>query len=405
MKILRLTSIYPVYVRQFYANRPGLEHASYAEQKAAFAADAFSSTGAWVSALNGQGSEAEEIIASVEPLQRAWARENGLKLDVDLRGVAVEQVKRYCPDVLWADSDDAELVKSLRDEGPRLKLILGWVGSALPPGPIWKHVDLTLSCAPEAVARLRALGMSAEHLDHAFDSRVLEHLAAREPRFDLSFIGQIVRGTEFHLERERILEALVDSVEIDVFSPTPEASVLRDYLRFFAKSGAWTAARFLTEARIPTAMLDRLPLVRNALHWRSPPALSVSPKLRGRIRSGVFGLEMFQLLRDSRIVLNIHADSSPTHASNMRLFETTGVGSCLLTDWRGNLAELFEVDKEIVAYRSPEECVEKVKWLLARPEARRSIAEAGQRRALRDHSIERRAEKLVLLVKEWMRNR
>jgi spore maturation protein CgeB len=103
------------------------------------------------------------------------------------------------------------------------------------------------------------------------------------------------------------------------------------------------------------------------------------------------GLDMYQTLRDSKIGLNCHADSSPTYASNFRLFEVTGVGSCLLTDWKRNLPELFDPDSEVVAYHSIPECLEKIRWLRDHDAERRKIAEAGQRRCLRDHTHEKRA--------------
>jgi spore maturation protein CgeB len=108
---------------------------------------------------------------------------------------------------------------------------------------------------------------------------------------------------------------------------------------------------------------------------------------------------MYQKLRDSRIVLNTHIDISVTNASNMRLFEGTGVGSCLLTDWKANIRDLFEPDSEVVTYRSAEECVEKVRYLLAHEDERRAIAAAGQRRALRDHTYERRAAQLDEIIR------
>ena len=43
-----------------------------------------------------------------------------------------------------------------------------------------------------------------------------------------------------------------------------------------------------------------------------------------------------------------------SYANNMRLYEATGVGALLVTDWKENLGEMFEPGKEVVAYRSPE---------------------------------------------------
>jgi len=97
-------------------------------------------------------------------------------------------------------------------------------------------------------------------------------------------------------------------------------------------------------------------------HFSSPPGgaygplgnlvgagpLDEVPGVFGSHRSGAGDVPV---LKGSKVVLNIHADSSPRFASNMRLFETTGMGACLLTDGRKNLTELFEPGIEVAEYR------------------------------------------------------
>jgi spore maturation protein CgeB len=112
----------------------------------------------------------------------------------------------------------------------------------------------------------------------------------------------------------------------------------------------------------------------------------------------LYGIAMFQKLHDSRVTLNTHLDASVGSASNMRLYEATGVGACLLTDWKANLKELFEPDVEVVVYRDSLECVAKYRELIADEPRRRRIAQAGQRRAMRDHTVAHRAEQLHELL-------
>ena len=59
-----------------------------------------------------------------------------------------------------------------------------------------------------------------------------------------------------------------------------------------------------------------------------------------------WGRQMYQVLLRSKIVLNHHGDIAP-YANNLRLFEATGMGALLLTDWKENLEEMFEPGKEI----------------------------------------------------------
>ncbi len=110
---------------------------------------------------------------------------------------------------------------------------------------------------------------------------------------------------------------------------------------------------------------------------------------------------MFQQLRNSRVVFNNHIDISPVSASNMRLFETSGVGACLITDWKENLADLFEPDVEVLTYRTAAECAEKVKYILEHETKRREIAEAGQRRTLREHTFENRVAEVDDIIRDF----
>ena len=112
---------------------------------------------------------------------------------------------------------------------------------------------------------------------------------------------------------------------------------------------------------------------------------------------------MFQTLRDSKVTYNNHIDVSPRSASNMRLFEATGIGTCLVTDWKENISELFEPEKEVVTYRSIDECAEKIRWLLENPAERDAIGKAGQARTLKDHTFSSRAALLDDIFKRYVR--
>jgi spore maturation protein CgeB len=97
------------------------------------------------------------------------------------------------------------------------------------------------------------------------------------------------------------------------------------------------------------------------------------------------------------VTLNHHG-SIPPYANNCRLYEATGVGSFLLTDWKENLHEMFEPDKEVASYRTDEECAEKIACYLEHSEERERIAHAGQERTLREHTYGQRMAQLLDLV-------
>ncbi|MFY9314116.1 MAG: glycosyltransferase [Burkholderiales bacterium] len=405
MKLLYLTPLYPAYIRSFYEARPDLATASYGEQMAAFDQHAFAWVGAWPGALAPHGVEVREILCNVPALQRAWAAERNAALaaGADLDAITVAQVAEYGPDVLFFDHADGALLRRIRQAAPGLRLTIGWVGGTVPESEVPRELDLVLSCAPESVQWLRARGYRSELLQHAFNDKVLPFVAERPKRHDLAFFGQIVTHSAFHRNREITFERLIDAgLALEIFSPSYEFG-RRDDWRALKRIGAWHAARGLQAAGLPVSAIARLPWIGPAASWRHKPARPVSAKLRPRLRPALFGLDMYQAIAESRGVLNVHADASTAFASNMRLFETTGVGGCLVTDWKENLKDLFEPDREIVTFKSIEECVEKSAWLLAHPAEAASIGRAAKARTGREHSFARRAEVLHGYIRAALR--
>ncbi|MCA1641772.1 MAG: glycosyltransferase, partial [Acidobacteria bacterium] len=290
----------------------------------------------------------------------------------------------------------------LRDENPSLRLILGWCGAPYSDPSVFRACDAVLSCVPELVEHFRAEGHRCHHLDHAFEPRILERLdLTAEPSVDFSFIGSIVNQRRFHLGRERLLTDLVERTDLRIWSEVEQATP-RDRRREWARKWSRGGVRWAERVGVPPAFLASAPLVWRATNFASRPAPAplVGNRVARRARPPLFGLDMFRQLRASRVALNTHIDISTDNASNMRLFEATGVGACLLTDWKANLPRLFEPDTEVVTYRGAEECVEKVKYLLEHERERRAISAAGQHRALRDHTFARRAERLDGIIQE-----
>jgi len=284
------------------------------------------------------------------------------------------------PDVLLvADyvTFDASFIRLLRRECPGIQLVLGWCGAPYEDHSVFREWDVALSCVFELVKDFREQGIRSFHVNHAFARRVLDRIdETAEPTIDFAFVGSVVKRSLFHEEREKLLIELVERTHLQIWSDLPSNS-----------PSLWTR-------------------LRNALAFSEPAPMANSSenfadaRLVSRAQPPVFGAEMFQKLHDSRVVFNNHIDISPVSASNMRLFETTGVGSCLLTDWRANISEIFDPTSDILTYKSADECVEKLEYILANDDERRSIAAAGQRRTLRDHTFENRAQQIDEIVRD-----
>ena len=82
------------------------------------------------------------------------------------------------------------------------------------------------------------------------------------------------------------------------------------------------------------------------------------------------------------------------------MVEATGVGTCLVTEQRDNLAAMFDPDCEVVTYRDTQDCAEKLRYLLEHPGQRDAIALAGQRRALEHHTYPKRMADLLQILRQ-----
>lgn len=70
----------------------------------------------------------------------------------------------------------------------------------------------------------------------------------------------------------------------------------------------------------------------------------------------------------------------------------------MLTNYCQETAELFEEDKEIVMFRTPEELLVKVDYYLTHEQEREQIAEAGHKKVLECYTYEKKLQQLL----EWV---
>ena len=86
--------------------------------------------------------------------------------------------------------------------------------------------------------------------------------------------------------------------------------------------------------------------------------------------------------------------------TTQRIMDIMGAGGFVLTNYCEETAELFEEDKEIVMFRTPEELIQKVDYYLEHEEEREQIARAGHERAMNDYTYEKKIKKLLDWVTE-----
>lgn len=313
------------------------------------------------------GHECNEIIYDLELLQKSWANENGIefgwhswKIDI-----LMEQIRFYRPEIIYLQNLEPIpfwLLQRSKEIFPFVRKIVAFKGNL--PNRIHelKGLDHVFAGHPGIFRDCQKHKISCELFYHCFDAKVLPLLANWElvnevTTHPFTFIGYSGFGGygDCHNQRFKILKKLLSETEISI----------------------WTSEG----SNIPNSNLA----------FDSKPLFVEYPQ---RCRKGIFGLPLFSIIKNSDIVFNKHAEICNGTIGNMRLFETTGVGSCLLTDTGSNMGDLFVADEEVVTYGSYEELIEKLRYLTNNESARKAIAKAGQKRTLKDHSLKIRCEQI-----------
>jgi spore maturation protein CgeB len=101
----------------------------------------------------------------------------------------------------------------------------------------------------------------------------------------------------------------------------------------------------------------------------------------------------------SSIQLNSTSYQMPTSV-NQRVFDVPCAGGVLLTDDQDDLYDLFDVEKECIIYRTPEELVEKIEFIKNHENSVREISELARNRIHSNHTYKQRLQTILGVVRE-----
>ena len=260
--------------------------------------------------------------------------------------LAVRQVKFYRPDIL--------IIKDIHEYPPTILKqfkhsvgqLVGFCSSRVVNSNYFGEYDLILSSVPANLDIATELGVKNKRVYPAFDTRNLEFQSTNR-RISTSFVGSIYAGTVPFLKAAQEVDP-----GIQIYAPNPQA------------------------LKSEKGLLDNY--IGNA--W---------------------GIKMYNIYGNSKVALNRHGAIASDFAANMRLFEATGMGACLITESRPNLSDLFDPSTEVVSYDDLQDLQSKLELVLRSESVRQGVAEAGQRRCLQQHSYSIRIKEiLTAFIKE-----
>lgn len=121
-------------------------------------------------------------------------------------------------------------------------------------------------------------------------------------------------------------------------------------------------------------------------------------RLRGQAKTLT---EMPLIFHQSKINLNFTMRPIQTGLS-LRLFDVTGCGGFLMTNYQQELPELFEIGEEVETFCSQDELIDKVGYYLTHEEQRQEIAKRGYERVKAQHTYEHRFKQMIAAVLKTM---
>jgi spore maturation protein CgeB len=404
-RLLILSSLYIEYLKKYRRSNLSLSTKPYKEQYDKLLDNTSEPVGSYTQMFNNLGTEAVCIIENADFLQEKWAQENNIKFKGN-KQLVFDQIRSYNPDVLWIENisySEIGWIDYIRSALPSVRLIIASHCAPFNPGIIerFKNLDFIITCTPGLKKDFENNGLRAYCVYHAFNPEVLNKINGENP-FEINdfiFSGSLFMGSGYHGKRLELIEKiLTENIGLKIYGN------LERHYKIKAKQFLYYIYRLLDNFN-SGRFFKRIPLLNKYEDYKNSPVSNYSELLRASTNPPIFGMDMFKLLRNAKITLNIHGEVAGDYAGNMRLFEATGVGSCLLTDNKTNMNDLFICGEEVVVYNSFEECIEKAKWLLENEKERNQIAKAGQERTLKTHNVEARCRLLIDIISKELLKR
>lgn len=399
---LCIKNYYPEYLKFFYQNQDNevIKSLDYDRLKNKIHKDLFAQANFYEKHLTNLGVNAKSIIANDSILQKKWASENNLKITKYwLKEIIYAQIKLNKPEVLYFQDHifTADELKNLKRDFPFIKLLFGFCCSPFQHLlEILSTYDFVITCTPCMVKEFSLHKIRAYLMYHAFEPSVLDIVKPsvfEKRETDLIFMGQLNPLKNFHIERIKLLNELANQKrKINVHSNLQKGIKKKLAKLIFP----------LLNFSIRNQKCKEILLGNKKLNYiytaHSQRNILISQELKKNIKDPIFGKNMYNELGKAKIGLNVHIDMAGCCAGNIRLFEVTGMGACLLTDAKDNMKDLFNTD-EMVMYDNAEDAMEKISWLLNNPKKLSDIAHKGQQRTLKDHNYQNRTiflNKLIL---------
>ena len=426
MKMLRLTHLFAGQKEDF-KNILRNNDDCYLELVKKIKQNGIDITGGISCALGKIGYTVTDIYFGIRELQLKWADENSIKFDeINWETNSLHsQISKLRPEIIFIQTPSNWLLdffKKMRKEWNFIKLIVihsVYGGNILD----FSCADLLLMGTPRLVSRYKELGYKPELFYYYVDTSVLTKFVSIKRMNRPVFLGSSGYGHGFaHSSRYWLLRELMAKTNLEIWEnvvQSKENATMKNKFRNQIKNIIYelgSLRKYMKLAPFQSNLSILCTEIENEIIFKSK-GLKIADKSMvelypKRCHLPVFGPDYYGLIGSSTICFhkggdNTHdsVDNIAGNAGALRMFEVTGLGTCLVADKAMNDGDLFTPGSEMCTYQSPEEAIELINYLVAEPDKCYEISRAGKRRCETSHSSEIRANQLDILIKKELKGR
>lgn len=272
-------------------------------------------------------------------------------------------------------------------------------------------------CRPDAIREIRAMGICALnwYCNASYQFHLVRELA---PAFDYCLVPERFRLDDYRAAGANPIYCQ-EAANPAFYRPLPlprefdvtfvgrrygdRAELLRHLLDHGIAVRVWGQGWNPRAERTP---LERLKQAARRLLGRAGPETTAPEFPPGCGGPPLDDAAMVALYSRSKINLGF-SSCGETHRAGERIlqvrlrdFEVPMSGGFYVVEFMEELAEHFEIGREIVCYRNRDELLDRVRYYLAHDEERERIREAGYRRAQRDHTWQKRLATVFQRIRE-----
>lgn len=320
-----------------------LDTLSYNEMRELYLKDRFYSTHILKPVLDFDWEQVNYTVWDYERLQRKWAEEKGM-IYKSPKDTLYAQIEEFSPEVIYNLHPIYFSVDEIRNIPGNPKKIC-WFAAPTKEQLDFSAYDVRLTNFQLDLNKKEGLEHRNVHFYPAIDDYMNRISKNQDRDIDILFYGQYI--DKYFTKRNALINQLVDF-----------------------KSNFNIKLHLLY--RVIDEPLVNIPYIRRKLRKVIFPPKSISE----RNDKALFGVDLYDAISRSKIVINADADFAKEYKFNMRNFETTGCGAMLLSD-KGVYPNGFTEGENYVVYENYDDLIKKATYYLEHEEERLAIAKNG----------------------------